>query len=114
VKILAPVVIRKAAGLPQSKTLARVTEQKSSRRRSRYVEKIFKKSSFFKKIICKRLEVSCLNVKLTVTFSSFSECDKREAMKKIKSEKRKGASGGTTVGFCERSQIQDRQIWELF
>jgi hypothetical protein len=31
--------------------------------------------------------MNCLNVKLTVRFSWFSECDRREAMKKGKGEK---------------------------
>jgi hypothetical protein len=96
VRILGRVVIRKATdGNPRrsreslSKRVhgdARPTLKKSS-----------KKSSFFKKIICKSLSMSCLNVKLTVSFSSFSECGRREAMKKVKV-----ANGGTTVGFCER------------
>jgi hypothetical protein len=78
-------------------------------------KRFFKKSHFFKISRCKSLSVSCLKVKLTVSFSSCSECDTREAMKteRMTDGGRKKESGKHCVNvFVFRGQA--RSFLELF
>jgi hypothetical protein len=59
--------------------------------------------------------MSCLNVKLTVRFSSFSKCDKSDAMKKIKGVKKVKEPGlDNGLAFANEAKSTTVIFWSFF